>query len=113
MQEAMEGMMRRRVEEQSGQTVYSLGLTPVTPVLTLEQIQDRYPDEWVCTEVIKENEDAQPTAGRVIAHSPEKTEVIEAASKFRTQNPQCRGFLFFTGELIPKGMVIVCQTPAE
>ena len=28
MREAMEGMMGRRVEEQSGQDVYSLGVTP-------------------------------------------------------------------------------------
>ena len=83
-------------------------------ILTIEELGNKYPDEWICIEVIKEGEDSQPTAGRLIAHGAEKKEVIQAASRFRRQNPQARGYVFFTGELIPKGtVVILCQTPEE
>ena len=41
-------------------------------ILTIEELGNKYPDEWICIEVIKEGEDSQPTAGRLIAYGPEK-----------------------------------------
>lgn len=76
-------------------------------LLTIEELMRRYPDEWVCLEVTKESRNGQPAAGYLIAHHQDKQEVMKAAKAFRTSNPQARGALFFTGELIPQGLVVI------
>jgi hypothetical protein len=76
-------------------------------ILTIEEIKRRYPDEWVCLEVAQEDELGQPAAGRLIGHDREKRRVLEAAKAYRAEHPQARGFLFYTGELIPQGQVVI------
>ncbi len=78
--------------------------------LTLEEIRQKYPDEWVCLEVTKESRNGQPAAGYLIAHHRDKQEVMKAAKAFRRSNPQARGALLFTGELIPRGLVVILAT---
>ena len=75
--------------------------------LTVEEIKQRYPDEWICLEVTEEDEAGLPLAGRLIDHGREKRRVLKAAKAFRVENPQARGFLFYTGELIPEGQVVI------
>ena len=79
-------------------------------LLTVEEIQNEYPDEWVCVEVIEEDENGELRAGHLVAHDREKSMVVKAAAAFRSQNPKSRGSFFFTGELIPKGMVVIFVT---
>jgi len=79
-------------------------------LLTIEEIQNKYPDEWVYVEVTEEAEDGEPRAGHLIAHGSEKSTVVKAAAAFRSQNPKSRGSFFFTGELIPKGVVVIFVT---
>lgn len=76
-------------------------------LLTIEELMRRYPDEWVCLAVTKEGRNGQPVAGHLIAHHRDKQQVMKAAKAFRTSNPQARGALFFTGELIPQGLVVI------
>jgi hypothetical protein len=85
----------------------SLGAHSAKSLLTIEEIRQRYPDEWVCLEVTQEDEMGQPLAGRLIVHSREKRRVVQAAKAFRDEHPKARGFLFYTGELIPEGQVVI------
>jgi len=76
-------------------------------IVRVEEIPTQHLDQLVCIEVTEESEDGQPEAGCLIAHGPEKRAVIEEAVKFRGDSPQSRGFIFFTGELIPRGTVVI------
>lgn len=79
-------------------------------ILAIEEIKQRYPNEWVCIEVTKEGRNGQPAAGYLIAHNQDKQEVMKVAKAFRISNSQARGALFFTGELIPQGLVVILVT---
>lgn len=76
-------------------------------ILTLAEIKQRYPNEWVCLKVTGVGRNGYPLAGMVIAHHRDKAEVMKAARAFRSQHPRAHGALFFTGELIPQGLVVV------
>ena len=53
------------------------------------------------------NKKGQPLAGRVIAHSQEKETVVEAGVQYRERHPDVLLFLFYAGEKIPEGVVVL------
>jgi len=46
-------------------------------------------------------------AGRVIAHSQEKEAVVATGVQYRKQHPDVQLFLFYAGEKIPEGVVVL------
>jgi hypothetical protein len=45
--------------------------------MTLTEIKQYYPDEWVLIEFTELDDDLQVVEGQVIAHSPQKTEIYQ------------------------------------
>ena len=76
-------------------------------VSSLEQIEAQYADQWVLVEETHWNKNGQPLAGRVIAHSQEKEPVVAAGVQYRQQHPDVLLFLFYAGEKIPEGVVVL------
>jgi hypothetical protein len=68
---------------------------------TIEEIQEKYKDEWVIIEVLEENEFEEPTRGRLIAHSKSRDEIYDLL-KDRTGDIG----VFFTGEIPKKGYAV-------
>ena len=76
-------------------------------VCSLEQIEEQYADQWVLVEETLWNKSSQPLAGRVIAHSQEKETVVETGVQYGKRHPDVRLFLFYAGEKIPEGVVVL------
>jgi len=76
-------------------------------VSSLEQIEAQYADQWVLVEETHWNKKGQPLAGRVIAHSQAKETVVAAGVQYGKQHPNVQLFLFYAGEKIPEGVVVL------
>ena len=76
-------------------------------VFSLEQIEEQYAGQWVLVEETLWNKSGRPLAGRVIAHSQEKETVVETGVQYGQKHPDMRLFLFYAGEKIPEGVVIL------
>ena len=78
--------------------------------LTLREITERYPDEWVCVEETEWDGADQPVAGRVIAHGTNRDDAMRAGDDFRTAHPDSVLFRYYTGPLIPEGLALILVT---
>jgi len=68
-------------------------------ILTREEIEKRYPNEWVMIEDPKVDEHNEVVRGKVIGRSPNRSVAYEAVSK---SNARCFASLF-TGPIVPEG----------
>ena len=75
-------------------------------MLSLEQIEEQYAGQWVLVEETLWNK-SRPLAGRIIAHSQEKETVVATGVQYRKQHPDVQLFLFYAGEKIPEGVVVL------
>ena len=73
----------------------------------IETIERLYPDQWVVVEVTRVDRANQPLAGRVLAHAPDEDEITRAAVKAREERPETQLWTFYTGELIPEGVIVI------
>jgi hypothetical protein len=76
-------------------------------VLSLEQIEEQYAGQWVLVEETLWNKSGRPVAGRVVAHSQEKETVVATGVQYGRQRPDVQLFLFYAGEKIPEGVVVL------
>ena len=53
------------------------------------------------------NKSGRPLAGRVIVHSQEKEAVVETGVQYGEKHPNARLFLFYAGEKISEGVVVL------
>ena len=53
--------------------------------MTLEQIQDAYPNEWVIIEFTELDDELKVVEGKVIAHSPERLKIEEVLGRLRNE----------------------------
>jgi hypothetical protein len=67
----------------------------VGEVLTLAEIEERYPDEWIFIEDPELDEDDEVVRGRVVAHGKNRDAVYRVAVERR---PKSSAF-HYTGEL--------------
>ena len=70
-------------------------------VLTLSQMEARYPDEWLLIESPELDDDMEIIKGRIIAHSPDRALVFQYDKQHR---PRSAAYLF-TGAL-PDAMAV-------
>lgn len=63
--------------------------------MKINEIKERYKDEWVLVEVLEEDELNRPTDVRLIAHSKNRDDTYEAMSKTSAKHIAH----FYTGEL--------------
>ena len=67
-----------------------------------------FADEWVCLEVLDEDDAGQTQRGRVIAHSSHKVQSVRQEMDFRRTHPGVTTHLFFAGPLVdPKADAVV------
>ena len=76
-------------------------------VLSLEQIEEQYAGQWVLVEEAVWNKSGHPIAGRIVAHSQEKKTVVETGVQYGKNYPDVQLFLFYAGEKIPEGVVVI------
>lgn len=76
-------------------------------VFSLEQIEEQYAGQWVLIEEAVWNKSGHPIAGRVVAHSQEKKTVVETGVQYGKKHPDVQLFLFYAGEKIPEGVVVL------
>ena len=70
--------------------------------MKIEEIKERFKDEWVLVEITKTDGLNQPLEGEVIAHSKNKDETNRAM----IQNKEKYTHHFYTGK-IPEGYVVM------
>lgn len=76
-------------------------------ILSRAEIEERFADEWVLMEITAWDEARHPSEGIVIAHSPDQYDLVEPTREFHRRNPEAKMFTFYTGPLIPEGMVLI------
>lgn len=78
------------------------------PELTIEEIEKRWPDQWVLIAVTR-LEDHQVTAGRVVGYGSDQEvdDLVHRELALYEQQPEVETYLFWTGEPIPEDMVVV------
>ena len=81
------------------------------PEMTIEEIEQRWPDEWVLIEVTC-MKDYQVVAGQVIEHGLDERVLIRREKDFHYQHPTAETFIFWTGALIPEGVYVQLCPPA-
>ncbi len=61
---------------------------------------ERFPDQWVCLEVVEQDEAGQTQRGRVVAHGEDEDQVLRAEREFRHSHPSVTTNVFFAGPLV-------------
>lgn len=51
--------------------------------LTLEEMEQKYPDEWLFIVDCKHSENTELLSGRVLVHSPARSDVYDASSRYK------------------------------
>ncbi len=74
---------------------------------TVREIRQQYPDEWVLLEIVRDRKDTERVAGRLLAHSANRDDLDEPYRRFRADHPTTRVYEFFTGDIVPEGIVVV------
>jgi hypothetical protein len=75
--------------------------------LSLIEIEQRHPDEWILVEEVAWNEQELPVRGRVLARSRERGPLVERNRLFHQQHPGIKTFILYAGEKIPQGWTVV------
>jgi hypothetical protein len=73
----------------------------------ISTIERLYPDQWVVVEVTRVSRAHQALAGRILAHAPDEDEITREAVKAAEERPTAHLWTFYTGALIPEGMLVV------
>ncbi len=85
--------------------------TPQDEILTVAEIERRYPDEWVLVEITHDHKRHERIKGRLLAHSANRHALDEPYRRLRAERPEAHTYEFFTGNIIPKDrdfVVILC-----
>ena len=70
--------------------------------MSIEQVKEKYKDEWVLVEVLEEDELNRPIKVRVLAHSRNRDDTYAAMKKYADKYT----YHFYTGEIPKKGYAI-------
>lgn len=70
--------------------------------MKLKEIEEKYKDEWVLTEVLKEDKAGEPIELKVIAHSQNRDDTYEAMKKVKGKY----SYHFYTGKIPQKGYAV-------
>jgi len=66
---------------------------------TVDEMFDRYPDEWIYFEVVERDQYERPSKGILVAHHPDRDGLHELIM----QNKVIHGAVFYTGPIVPEG----------
>ena len=73
----------------------------------ISTIERMYPNQWVTVEVTRRSPSRGALSGRVLAHAQDEDEITRAAVKARKEHPHAELFTFYTGPLIPEGVLVI------
>jgi hypothetical protein len=73
----------------------------------ISTIERLYPDQWVTIEVTRSSPSRGALSGRVLAHAQDEDEITRAAVKAAEEYPDAELFTFYTGPLIPEGVIVI------
>jgi hypothetical protein len=76
-------------------------------VLSIPEIESRYPNEWVILEVTKFDKIKGPLLGRVLAHSRHRRDLVKIDRAFSEQNPRRMTYVFFAGPVAAEGHTVI------
>ena len=76
-------------------------------ILSMPEIEDRYPSEWVLVNVTKADKVRGPLLGRVLAHSRRRQDLVEINRVFCEQNPRSMSYVFYAGPVAPEGYTVI------
>jgi hypothetical protein len=76
-------------------------------ILTIGEIERLYPDEWILLAITRDHRDYRRVAGRLLAHSPDRSDLDEPYERFRADHPRAQTFELFTGDIVPEGVVVI------
>jgi len=68
----------------------------------IEEIKERFKDEWVLVEVLERDEMNRPTKGRIIAHSRNRDDTYNAMATVEAKHL----YHFYTGDIPKKGYAV-------
>ena len=68
--------------------------------LTVEEVERRYPNEWVLLESIHAHKHHPRVKGRLLAHSSNREGLDEPFERFRAEHPDARTYEFYTGDIV-------------
>lgn len=71
-------------------------------ILTLAEIKERFPSEWILVADPELDEELEVVRGRVVAHSKDRDEVYQKAVELRLRSSAFE----YTGE-IPEGTAVI------
>ena len=75
--------------------------------LSIQEIEDRFPNEWVLVDVTKADKLRGPLLGRVLAHSHRRQNLVEINRAFCEHNPRKMSYVFFAGPVAPEGYTVI------
>lgn len=64
-------------------------------VLTMQEVKERFPDEWVLLVDFEQDESFAPAKGKVLAHSRRRSDIYRKLPDLRDQ----KFFILSTGEI--------------
>ena len=70
--------------------------------MKLKEIEEKYNDEWVLAEVLKDDEFGEPIELKVIAHSKNRDDTYDAMKKVKDKY----SYHFYTGKIPTKGYAV-------
>ncbi len=70
--------------------------------MNLEEIKQKYKDEWVLVEVLKEDDKGKPIEVRLIAHSKNRDDIYDKLKDTKGIDT----YQFYTGEIPKKGYAV-------
>jgi hypothetical protein len=73
-------------------------------IVTVAEVEQRHPDEWVLLEITEDHRDPMKVKGRLIAHSANRDDIDEPYARLRAERPKAHTYEFFTGDVIPRDM---------
>jgi hypothetical protein len=76
-------------------------------IITVGEIERRYPDEWVLVEITRDHNDHRRVKGRLLAHGSERGALDEPYRRFRAEHPRARLYQFYTGDIVAEGVTPV------
>jgi hypothetical protein len=74
--------------------------------LTLPEIEQQYPRQWVLVEETAWDKQGNPLRGAIRAHSVNRADLLAPIRKLHKRAP-VKTFIFYTGDLVPANVTVV------
>ena len=75
--------------------------------LQIQEIREKYRDQWVVVEITKADKHNNPKRGRVLFHGNNQKEIYGQGPKYRETHPGAKLFYFYAGNVMPEGMGVI------